>query len=410
MRRIPDSASRFGDDRQNQSSREVSDGRFDLSSQWAATKVQAGTHLKQMMGKSGQVRCRGRRSKNSVGTTDAGCLEVGFDLARIAAATSQAQPRAASLLEILMSISRASAAALTLRDNDSDRLRVWVAHNYRPEIIDYATRVDTLCHDMAYRSILQNPAGSPMRTWDDPHYGGGRYCNSSVARQLLLPSGFRGGMSARLTTTDGRHVGNFHMNTRDPFDPGRNEVAAYERSFEVVATFMEKSVQATGESEPIVLIENGRPIDLADCPRAQPLSELLPVVSRYTARTENLGRNCAFRWRSPDHHWFYVEMRRTRSGLQVQAFREALPYQLTGRELQVLDCLCVGLTNSTIAAQLGISGRTAEHHVERILEKLAVPTRTAAAAVAVQEGLLLSPVPSEASMGRSMRPHQGNSH
>lgn len=70
-----------------------------------------------------------------------------------------------------------------------------------------------------------------------------------------------------------------------------------------------------------------------------------------------------------------------------------LPHGLTARELDVLTLLIGGLSNAEIATRLWASPRTVTTHVERILGKLEVASRTAAAAVAVEESLLLLPVP-----------------
>jgi DNA-binding CsgD family transcriptional regulator len=67
-------------------------------------------------------------------------------------------------------------------------------------------------------------------------------------------------------------------------------------------------------------------------------------------------------------------------GPDPATLRRALP--LTDRESEVLSLIALGETNDEIAHHLGISVRTAGHHVERILAKLEVPSRTAAAAVA----------------------------
>jgi DNA-binding CsgD family transcriptional regulator/tetratricopeptide (TPR) repeat protein len=60
---------------------------------------------------------------------------------------------------------------------------------------------------------------------------------------------------------------------------------------------------------------------------------------------------------------------------------------LTPRELEVLSLLGDGMTNREIAAELFISDKTASVHVSRILSKLNVSNRTAAAAVAHQIGI-----------------------
>jgi DNA-binding CsgD family transcriptional regulator len=56
-------------------------------------------------------------------------------------------------------------------------------------------------------------------------------------------------------------------------------------------------------------------------------------------------------------------------------------FGLTPRESHVADWLAVGKTNAEIAVILGASARTIEKHVERVLEKLGVENRTAAALI-----------------------------
>ena len=60
---------------------------------------------------------------------------------------------------------------------------------------------------------------------------------------------------------------------------------------------------------------------------------------------------------------------------------------LTARERDVLRHLCLRLTDREIAACLGISSRTAETHVARILAKLGAANRREAALVAHALGL-----------------------
>lgn len=62
-------------------------------------------------------------------------------------------------------------------------------------------------------------------------------------------------------------------------------------------------------------------------------------------------------------------------------------FDLTPRELEVLALLAHGLTNREIAAELFITSKTASVHVSRILGKLSVPNRAAAAAAAQRLGV-----------------------
>jgi HD-GYP domain-containing protein (c-di-GMP phosphodiesterase class II)/DNA-binding CsgD family transcriptional regulator len=61
---------------------------------------------------------------------------------------------------------------------------------------------------------------------------------------------------------------------------------------------------------------------------------------------------------------------------------------LSSRELEVLRLLADGASNPAISKALFISRRTTEHHVEHILVKLDVTSRTAAVAYALTHGLL----------------------
>jgi HD-GYP domain-containing protein (c-di-GMP phosphodiesterase class II) len=66
----------------------------------------------------------------------------------------------------------------------------------------------------------------------------------------------------------------------------------------------------------------------------------------------------------------------------------ARPTGLSDRELEVLRLVARGLTNKEVAVALGISTKTAGHHVQHIFEKLGVTTRAAATMIAMQRGLV----------------------
>ena len=64
------------------------------------------------------------------------------------------------------------------------------------------------------------------------------------------------------------------------------------------------------------------------------------------------------------------------------------PYRLTARELQVLRLVATGRTNKAIAAELSLSEKTVDRHVSNIFDKLDVPSRTAATALAYERKLV----------------------
>jgi HD-GYP domain-containing protein (c-di-GMP phosphodiesterase class II) len=68
--------------------------------------------------------------------------------------------------------------------------------------------------------------------------------------------------------------------------------------------------------------------------------------------------------------------------------RKARPAGLTERQVQVLRLIAQGQSNRSIAEQLVISPRTAEHHVQDVYARIGVSSRAAAALFAMQHGLL----------------------
>jgi DNA-binding NarL/FixJ family response regulator len=66
----------------------------------------------------------------------------------------------------------------------------------------------------------------------------------------------------------------------------------------------------------------------------------------------------------------------------------ARPGGLTEREVEVLKLVAEGRSNPDIARALVLSQKTVERHLSNIFTKLAVPSRTAAAAYAHEHGLM----------------------
>lgn len=123
-----------------------------------------------------------------------------------------------------------------------------------------------------------------------------------------------------------------------------------------------------------------------------------PELVRYAAailRTDR--RHARFIWGEPDAwHRIAIERSFTADGSEAAdlwAWEEALPYGLTGRELDVLTLIGGGLNNKEIAARLRMSARTVATHVEHLLPKLSQRSRAGAGALAVDQGLLRLPIP-----------------
>jgi HD-GYP domain-containing protein (c-di-GMP phosphodiesterase class II) len=78
------------------------------------------------------------------------------------------------------------------------------------------------------------------------------------------------------------------------------------------------------------------------------------------------------------------------SGQPRQPVRHAWPAGLSDREVQVLRLICRGASKRDVAAELGVSTSTVDHHVRHIYGKAGVASRAGAALFAVEHDLLRS--------------------
>jgi HD-GYP domain-containing protein (c-di-GMP phosphodiesterase class II) len=76
------------------------------------------------------------------------------------------------------------------------------------------------------------------------------------------------------------------------------------------------------------------------------------------------------------------------AGHRARRHRPARPAGLTERELDVLRLVARGMSTKQVAAELVISAKTADHHIQHIYAKIGVSTRGAAALFASEHDLL----------------------
>jgi HD-GYP domain-containing protein (c-di-GMP phosphodiesterase class II) len=96
---------------------------------------------------------------------------------------------------------------------------------------------------------------------------------------------------------------------------------------------------------------------------------------------EALGREAAAGRLDPDAVTAVLEA----AGQRVPRIER--PAGLTEREAEVIGLLARGLQTKQVARRLGISIKTADHHIQNAYAKIGVSTRAAAALFAMQHGL-----------------------
>jgi len=122
----------------------------------------------------------------------------------------------------------------------------------------------------------------------------------------------------------------------------------------------------------------------------------LPVVFVTGERTESADKAAGFLVDGDDYlvkpvdpDELIARVRRLTTQAEPPSIRAGTQLEeLTPRESEVLRLLAEGLTAAQIAAKLVISPKTAATHVQRILAKLGVHSRTQAVALAYESGFL----------------------
>ncbi|WP_454778127.1 response regulator transcription factor [Georgenia muralis] len=122
--------------------------------------------------------------------------------------------------------------------------------------------------------------------------------------------------------------------------------------------------------------------------------ESLPVIMVSATRTEPQDRVAGFLVGADDYLTVPLDadeaLCRVRRSLLRDA-RRSVPSPglaaLTVREAEVLDLLVAGYTQKQIATRLDISGKTVGTHIQHLLTKLDLHSRTDAIALAIRAGL-----------------------
>jgi DNA-binding CsgD family transcriptional regulator len=323
--------------------------------------------------------------------------DFGLELAEILAEAPRAGtdpgPR---LLDALVELGEAPAGILVRWDPQDGRCRVAAVRGYAADLVDHLVSGTFRRDDPGYRVISDDPQ-RPLRCWRDLDFD---YATTWTAREFLLPSGFRGGVSLRLATSCGRYVGDLHMSTEDRRLPSPAAMRLLHRCRTILAASQDlppvsaagwTSVLPDGEHVALVRRDGGvRPLDGQEFgPMADARTGLLDQLRGILRVAGANAPDRSYHWWDGAGAWHHVRVRPVRGGAVVSTTRVAPPHGLSHREMQILDRVCGGHPNLGIARQLGISERTVAHHVERILAKLQVRSRAAAVGLAEQEGLRL---------------------
>jgi DNA-binding CsgD family transcriptional regulator len=317
-------------------------------------------------------------------------------IAHAASAGTEPTECAAVVLEELQGLVPYECAELSYYDPVSSDARVLANVGYADALIAHmhGSRWKHAADDLGLRS-----SGEPLRLADVPRNS----LSERLVEELLLPEGFRGGLTVFLLARDRRCVGMLNLSTTDrrhPTDGAKAVIRCLNEALANAVDWSRSLCWLVGAFEPgsgaavVMHDEAVAPLPGRRFPAClEPGSPLVALVASLLAGSD---RFASFLWYDANEGWLGVKAfaicgpaPKSDAQAVVMVTPTDLPYELTAREVEVLSLVAAGSSNVEIAGELVVSRRTVSTHVEHILEKLGVSSRAAAAGRASSEGFLL---------------------
>jgi DNA-binding CsgD family transcriptional regulator len=219
-----------------------------------------------------------------------------------------------------------------------------------------------------------------------------------IFERIIVPHGFRDGVTQCLFAADDRYVGMLNASSLDGRHPDDDSVALLELlGAELAAALDPVPVPPArtgglgeGGADGLVVERRGRVVDLSAGARPDLVGPPSPLADLVAAVLAGGPVPAPVLVLAETGEIVAVELHATATGVLVLHREVPAPAGLTVRELQVLDGVGHGLSNPEIGARLGIGARTVATHVEHVLAKTGARNRAAAARCAARWGLLVT--------------------
>jgi DNA-binding CsgD family transcriptional regulator len=226
--------------------------------------------------------------------------------------------------------------------------------------------------------------------------------------ECLIPAGFHEALAVPLFVPGQRHVGFLALLAADPTPPSesiRNYVGRLApilaRGIDPMRSLRTAASVVRGAVAAVVLLRDGGTTPLPGLHDHPLLAGGSPVLDAARGAIRSGQVYTSFLWpcggrHAPEGHIRVTVMKGTDDVLPVLPGVVLLSpagdlRALTARELEVLGLLIEGYGNQEIARTLVVAPRTVATHLEHILLKLKVPSRTLAAVRAERVGLYVPP-------------------
>lgn len=303
------------------------------------------------------------------------------EIGQILAADRNRQQLYENIIEVIRGATQCSAIALAQYNSISGQHQTLCNIGYVSPVLDHLNNW-FVAHDEVYR-YMRTHDSRPLRWKDMPFVYEAMYS----ATKVFKPAGFQEGVSVCLYNTMGSYTGSLHISSVQREFATDDAMRLLEATQRIVGSAVDWS-QGLGDLE-----HKGLRVALIDANNYQVLLSqddgLYSLFDTFFHRADPLDLNTmpVRSFLVSGTHSASVSAHYVESAVILNIKRQAVPYGLTARELDVASILIQGKTNEEIAHCLGMANKTAAHHVSNIIQKLACRTRTEAAITVERLGL-----------------------
>ncbi|MHA6645666.1 response regulator transcription factor [Mesorhizobium sp. A623] len=317
-------------------------------------------------------------------------MQIPVDIACIATASAPYDPASGQeMLDMMMSRLPFAASCLTVY-NPLDRThRAIASTGYDPKVLSYLTG-RFVTEDVAYDYYQSQGRRQKALKWAEMPFD---YKSTYSVQEVFLPAGFSEGVTLCLYSRDVRYTGDLHISTDDPRFPSSDMMTNIVQCLQtILGNFSDLLRDVTRPhasrfkgGRGCVITTDGKVIDLPGIPQLP--ETLRDELNTRLARLEPRQIPEVFLYKHQSI-WYRVYTGMLQGGarpLVVEQYQ--LPYGITARELEIIELLISGATNSEIASRTFVAPSTVSKHLENIFDKLDCNNRTSVVSTALMYNL-----------------------
>jgi DNA-binding CsgD family transcriptional regulator len=324
------------------------------------------------------------------GMASSSMYEAAISIASIASSPTSTIQRADDILEEFRRIVPYRGAEIALWNSADTTHDTFAESEYSSTVVEGLNSA-AFTHDPCWTELQKDRR---LRRWKDMQFD---IDSSPFYREVITPAGYVEGLYMPLFS-GGRYRGMFTLNT-DSWDwPSDEAVAVSTLLVPALTRFIEDAYAHVQVDDPTPISRATLDMSLRQLGAEMSTGESIPdpvmESARRILRDGVLPRKYLAWAAGPGDPYLVtaVVSQDTRRCILLTWHTMPVPYGLSRREFDVIAGLVDGLSNTEIARRLFMSPRTVTTHVEHIMGKLRLVSRTAVATTALLEGLYTGPL------------------